>query len=347
MSHFVWKILTLTLILYACKNSANSENQNIVTVKAVSLREEPSEKGREITIIEPGDVLVDLGKTSSSESQIMVGGQLYQTPWIKVETLNKQSGWVPAWALRPVRKQADWLLQKRLECYFGKALADRRNLICQDLEKAKTVSELSSAWRISIAFRDTSLLLLTQRPEGDIQLEFDWLNELLPGFIFQKSETGDRNLLFAAFEFWYQKALKTNGLEDDVFFETYFLAYPKDHIESFFPAWKFQLSETESTSQLGSGIHHKMLQQIDRALGKGQRFAPQLNKLKDQLLEDIFDKGVQYWQSREKILAELDQILSNPPQCLNPQELESLSIRQKMFQDPVFYGIVVNLRSGE
>jgi hypothetical protein len=346
MSHFAWKILTLTLLLAACKDGAHSEDQNIITEKAVSLREEPSEKGREIVFIQPGEVLLDLGETSSHESQIMVGKQVYQTPWIRVETPDKQSGWVLAWALRPVRKQVDWLLQKRIECYFGKVLAAKRNSLWQTIEKAETASKLSETWRASAAFRDTTLLLLAQRSEGNISLEYDWLNELLPGFIFQKSETGDRSLLFAAFEFWHQKALKTNGLEDDVFFETCFLAYPKDHIESFFPAWKFQLSETESASQLGTGVHLKMLQQIDQVLETGRLFVPELETLKDQLLEDIFDKGVQYWQSKEKILAELDQIIANPPQCLNPQELESLGIRQNMFRDPVSNGIVVNLRSG-
>lgn len=347
MQHFAWKILTLTLLLTYCKNAANSEGQGIVTVKPVSLREEPTEKSRELALLEAGEALVDLGETSTSESQIMVGGQVYQTPWIKVGTPDKQTGWVLAWALKPVGHQPDWLLQKRIDCYFGKSIAARRNLLMQSFEKAETAEAMFGAWRTTTALRDTVLLLLDQRPEGDVKLQYSWLKELLPGFIFQKSETGSRSLLFANFEIWQEKALKTKGIADDAFFETCFMAFPNDHIESFYPAWKFQLSEIESASQLGAGIHLKMLQKIDLALEAGSLFAPSLESFKDQLLEDIFDKGVSYWQSQDKILAELDQIIADAPKCLNPQELESLTIRQKMFQDPVGNDIKVNLRSGE
>jgi hypothetical protein len=89
------------------------------------------------------------------------------------------------------------------------------------------------------------------------------------------------------------------------------------------------MSEIASASQLGPGIHLSMLQQIDKTLETGHHFAPHLELFKEQLLEDVFDKGVDYWQSRGKIWAELDQILSSPPKCraANPFPTKPLLVR--------------------
>ena len=241
----------------------------------------------------------------------------------------------------------DWLLQKRMDCYFGKTLTKRRNAVIHSLAELKTEQQLFDLWRDSNVLRDTFLQLISSRPEGDFKLQFKWLEEVLPGFIYQKNEIENQPELFADFLFWQQNTLKTNGLQDDAFFQTCLLAFSKDSIESFFPAWKFQLSETESASQLGTGQHLKMLQRIDQSHQTGTLFAVLLTTFKEQILADIFEKGVRYWQPKEKILDELGQILAHPPKCLSRLECEALAIRQKMLKDPVGNGIVVNLRSGE
>jgi len=348
MRHLDRKILFLLFLLPFCKNRVTTENQLVVSVEKVSLRAEPSEKSQEIISLRKGQDLTDLREVSPSESQIAVGDHIYQTPWIKVQTHGNQTGWVLAWALRPVEKQADWLLQKRLVCYFGKNLAARRNVLHQQFENLATEEQMSNLWRESTVLRDTFLSILGRRPEaGGLPLQFNWLNEVLPGFLYQKLGKDSRPYLFADFAFWQQKALKTNGLQDNAFFQTCLAAFQNDSIESFFPVWKFQLSDAESASQLGTGQHLKMLRQIDQAVTSGHLFAPQLGAFKDQLLEDIFEKKLRYWQPQEKILEELEQIITDPPKCLDAHEREALSIRQKMFEEPLKHGIVVNLRSGE
>jgi len=347
MPHFDWKILLLVLSLPCCENRQSVDSQLFVSAKSVSLRVDPSEKSREISALIQNQRLVDLGEVSQTESQTAVGAQLYQTPWIKVQTPDNQIGWVLAWALKPVQKQKDWLLQKRMDCYFGKTLTKRRNAVIHSLAELKTEQQLFDLWRDSNVLRDTFLQLISSRPEGDFKLQFKWLEEVLPGFIYQKNEIENQPELFADFLFWQQNTLKTNGLQDDAFFQTCLLAFSKDSIESFFPAWKFQLSETESASQLGTGQHLKMLQRIDQSHQTGTLFAVLLTTFKEQILADIFEKGVRYWQPKEKILDELGQILAHPPKCLSRHECEALAIRQKMFKDPVGNGIVVNLRSGE
>ncbi|MDO8365731.1 MAG: SH3 domain-containing protein [Saprospiraceae bacterium] len=347
MPHFDWKILPLLLLLTGCKNKQSPEYQIIVSAEQASLRAEPSEKSREIATLRRHETLADLGEVSSFESQIIVGEHFYQTPWIKVKTADDQEGWVHASALRPVREQSDWLLQKRLICYFGKNLSMRRNTLYKKFKNVETEGQLLDFWQESVTLRDTFLVLLSQRPESGFQPQFNWLNEVLPGFIYQKIGAGSQPHLFADFGKWQQKVLKTNGLQDNIFIETCLAAFPTDSIESFFPVWKFQLSESESASQLGTGQHLRMLTQIHQALASGSLFAPQLLVIKDQILEDIFGKNQRYWQPQEKILEELGQIIANPPKCLSAPEREAFSIRQKMFEDPGGNGIVVNLRSGE
>ncbi len=347
MQQSTWKILPFLFLLSGCKDRQTEGSQLVVRVEQASLRAEPRENSRELAALLKGQTLTDLGEVGPSESQIAVGCDVFQTPWIKVQTSENQIGWIREWDVRQVKETKDWLLQKRMLCYFGNALASRRNVLQKKFVQTETDLQVAEAWQESSTLRDTFLQLLSRRPEREFQVQFNWLGEVLPGFLFQKIGEGEGPCLFANFHDWLQKALKTNGLQDDAFFQACLTAFPQDSIESFFPAWKFQLSESESVSQLGAGQHLKMLRQIDRGLEAGLLFAASLELLKDQVLEDIFGKNMRYWQSPEKILGELGQILSEPPKCLNAREQESLRIRQKMFEDPIANGVVVNLRSGE
>ena len=157
----------------------------------------------------------------------------------------------------------------------------------------------------------------------------------------------ERPHLFANFTFWRNKALATKGLEDDSFFDFACFIFPNDSIESYFPVWKFQLSESRAASQLGSGLHVQVLQKLDTLLATAPLFSGALEGYKAQVLEDIFDKSVEYWQPSDKIVAELQACMGAAPKCLSATEQNALAIRQKMFEDPEANQIRVNLRSGE
>lgn len=346
MQHSTWKILFFLFFMAGCDPVKAPDGPLTVQVPQTSLRAEPNEKSRELAILRKDQTLTDLGEVGPAESQIMLGDALIQTPWIKVQTGKNQTGWVPGWALTPSIDKEVWLINKRLDCYFGKGLRSRQNTLKQQFSSAETEQQLSLAWLETTQLRDTFLWQLNSRPEAGFQPDFRWMNEVLPGFIYQNISDGDRPYLFADFRVWQQKALKTKGLQDDVYFQICLNAFLIDSIESFFPVWKFQLSESESASQLGTGQHVKMLQQISLAMPKTGLFAQSLLALKDQVMDDIFDKNQRYWQPKEKILAELAELLVNPPECLSAAERDALGIRKKMFEDPVANGIVVNMRSG-
>jgi hypothetical protein len=191
--------------------------------------------------------------------------------------------------------------------------------------------------------------LLSRRSDpndADFQPDFSWLAEVLSGFIFQKVAEGTQPYLFADYLFWQQKALKTSGLQDDLFIQTCLAAFPTDSIESFYPAWTFQLSDYEAASQLGTGVHLKMLQQIEKAMQAGPLFQPELMAFKEAALEDILGKNSVFWQPKELILKELNQIFNTQLSCLNDRDLMALQARLTMFENPEATGVRVNLRGG-
>lgn len=347
MLHFACKILPLLLLFSACKNAQSPDNQLSVSIKMLSLRAEPNEKSQEISSLNQGASLQDLDEVSQHEAQIVIGGQLFQSPWIKVKSSNGKEGWVLASGLSAASSNKDWLLQKRLRCYFGPALTERRNALLERFESMQNEEQMLENWRSAQALRDTFAVLLSGRSEQGFQPAFDWLKAALPAFIYQKMEHEQQGQLWADLQSWHAKALKTKGIQDDQFFQTCLVAFSADSIEAFYPAWKFQLSEANAASQLGTGQHRKMLLQIDVALQSGDLFRKELDVFKEQVLEDIFSKNIQYWQSSEKILSELGLLIQQAPSCLSPEEVNALQIRKKMFEDPVLNGIKVNLRSGE
>jgi hypothetical protein len=198
-----------------------------------------------------------------------------------------------------------------------------------------------------VAIRDSMAYLLAHRTEPNGRPDFSWLSEELPGFVCQASFTSGPPDLFADYRYWWPIALRTSGSADDFFLSTSAMAFPHDSIESFFPVWKFQLSEIEAASQLGAGMHLKMLQQIDKTLAKSRLFAPELTALKDLLLDDIHDKNTRFWQAKDLILKELDDIIAAAPTCLSDAESSALLSRRVMLEDPEKNGVRVNLRSGE
>ena len=347
MLHNLCKFFLGLVLIGACNSVQDADNQLVTTFYSTTVRAKPSEKSAEIVTLKNGATLLDLQKVSPFESQMVVSDQVFQSPWLAVRTKDKQIGWVPAWCVKPILAQPDWLLQKRLEAYFGAGIRQRRNDLEHRVLAAQSAAELAEVWSLSIALRDTMMALLSRRPVPNFQPDFTWMESALPGYIVQKVSVSERPYLFADFSFWRKKALETNGLEDDLFFDFTGFIFPNDGIESFYPVWKFQLSESRAASQLGLGRHLSALQKLDTLWALAPGFAGSLQGYKGQILEDIFDKSVEYWQPSDKIVAELQACMEAAPKCLSATEQNALAIRQKMFEDPEANQIRVNLRSGE
>ena len=342
-------LFLLALNFCFCKQKS-TENQLVVVFPQTVLRDAPGEKSIEFKTLKAGEALYDLRQVSDFESEIRMRDARVQAPWLRVQTANGDMGWVFAAWVDPVLPQEDWLLQKKMVCYFGDALVNRRNEYVRGLGALVSEMEVAAQYREATALRDTFIMLLVRRAEpngASRQPDFSWLPEAMPGFVFQQVAEGAQPYLFFDYRFWQQKALASNGLQDDYFMDVCLTAFSSDSIESFFPAWTFQFSDYEAASQLGTGRHLKMLQAIDQSWETGTLFKPELSAFKEVLLEDVLGKNAVYWQPKELIMKELSQMLNSDFACMDGRDRMALQARLTMFEDPEANSVRVNLRSGE
>lgn len=341
-------ILLPALFLVTCREA---ENQLIVVPEQLALRDTAGQKSKEILILQKGEKVEDLGAVSSFETVVQLQGGTLQSPWIKVKTNSGQQGWVLASLLLPAEAEyALWLEDKRLICYFGHSLAQRRANWLAAANALTTEADVAAHYREAMLLRDTFMAVLLRRAEPNettVPLDYSWMLPVLPGFIAQKVAGYINPYLFADYHYWMQVGRQSTGEQDDLFFETCTNIFPLDSIESFFPAWKFQLDDVSSASQLGAGAHLNILSHMEKNLASGDLFKPEILRWKENILADIAGKDMVYWQPAEKILAELQKINEAAFSCLEARDQMVVQTRLGMFEDPAANGIRVNLRSGE
>ena len=341
-------IFFLVATFFSC-TSESSQNQLLVVFPQTTLRDAPGLRSKETGVLKQGDRLTDLHETSGFESALSLDDRLLQSPWIRVKTGDRQTGWVFCEAVRPVQKNAGWMLQQRMRCYFGDALTLRRNRYPENAA-IENQEQFAARYREAMALRDTLMYVLARRAEPvetGFQPDFSWLGEVLPGFIYQSVGNGTRPYLFCDYRFWNQQAHRTAGGEAVAFLNVCLSAFAADSIESPFPDWKFRITEEKSASQLGTGRHLAMLKALQSASEAGSLFKPELAAFKESLLEDILGTKTEYWQPKELIIKELNEILEQNFSCLDARDRAALQARLMMFEDPEANGLQVNLRSGE
>ena len=339
--------LLLTLFLHAC-GPESGDSLSVISAQ-LAVRDTFGLKGKELLVLKKADQVSDLGQVGSFESIIEWNGNVLQSPWIKVRA-GKQQGWTLAALLKPKDAgHAEWLQTKRLQCYFGPVVTGIRKAWLDQAPSVQTDAEMATHYRQAMALRDTLMTLLARRAEtseSGTRLNYDWMRNLLPGFIAQKVPGQSNPYLFADYNYWLKLAAQTSGAQDDLFFETCTTLFPFDKIESFFPVWTFQLDDNQSASQLGSGNHLKVLADLEKKLPETELFRKETLRIKDAVIEDIVGNKVGYWQPGEKILTELKEIETYSFTSLTDLDRMAISARTTMFEDPAANGVRVNLRSG-
>ncbi len=179
------------------------------------------------------------------------------------------------------------------------------------------------------------------RDAASAPADLSWLREPMRYFFIQPAP---RPCLYPDYRLVARAATKTRGEHDDRFAGIGLAAYPLDSVESVLPAWVFPLGLEESCSNLGAGQHLNMLRKIEEVLLAGGLFRPEHLRWKDQILADILDNSRSYWQPKEKILAELDQIVEARLGCLSDRDRLALNARRGMFEAS---SVRMDLRSGK
>lgn len=341
--------LLFLLLLDACRSEPDGQLR--VLSDQVSLRDTAGLKSREILFLKKGTGLKNLGQVSTFESVLEWNGKLLQSPWIRVEA-DGRKGWVLAALVSAPETDYDtWFEHTRMLCYFGDQVTQRRDAWLRDTLHLDTDARVAASYLEAVALRDTFLSILSGRAETIESAgspDYSWLRTLLPGFVMQKLPSGTLPYyLFIDYNYWLGKAASSNGKQDDVFFAFCADIFPYDKVESFFPVWAFQMNETTAASQLGSGSHLKMLTEIEKHLPEMDFFRADMLLIQSKILEDIASGNAGYWQSGEKILAELKKIEESNFSSLEERDRLMIRTRYQMFEDPAANGIRVNLRSGE
>jgi len=334
----------------ACQTTPSSPDLPALTVQVpTELREQPDEKSRELLRLPVGAALLDRGETSRFLATVYLDDILRQEPWLRVQTPKGQVGWVFAGAVRPTDRAAaaelQWTADKRAQALFGSDVAGRlRDWAAQP--DAATDSVFAAHLRTGLHLRDTLNRLLAYAVSRDAALapaDLSWLAEPMRYFGLQPYPAPH---LALDYRLVARAAARTAGQQDDLFAQIGLAAFPLDSMESPLPAWVFPLNIDASCSNLGAGHHLELLKKIEQALKNGNLLRSELLYLKDRILADILDQSRAYWQSQEKILAELDQVLSADLACITDRDRLALTARRAMFMALRENGIQANLRAG-
>jgi hypothetical protein len=317
----------------------------------VRLRQSPGPQGAVLAELPSGTPLTDLREVSPFVTQVELRGHSLEEPWLKVATTDGRQGWIYGGVLHFCDKTAQGFLhQKRLQAFFSAAQVDRMTVYRRDFQAARTARDLSEVYREALSLREELVNQLDNRLaqlEGNRIPNLFWLEDLLPGFVLQLDADGTAYRLFVDFRQWAKQAEETPSTADNAFFELCFQTFPQDSIEYFFPAWTIQVWDNSGHSLLGRGIHRQILREMDQVLNQSDLFQPEIQRMKTDLINDMTRPHVTYWETQERIIHELEQILAGDYLCLDRRDRVGLEARLIQFRDPGKHGIELNYKSGE
>mgnify|MGYP000075322918 CR=1 FL=1 len=335
----------------ACQNQQETDAGNpaasplAVKTDRTPLRESPGENGKVLQELEKGALLLDLGEVSDFMTHLTVQGVSYFEPWLKVEAGKNLRGWVYAGAV-DFGNDTTRLAGKRFQALLGKALYQQTQQWRQGFENIRSQQELADHYLKGKTLRDS---LIGRLPESDGTApppDLFWIKPMLPAFEPQLVAEGTAYYLFTDYRAWLKKAGQTPEREDDAFFQFCTQVFPEDSIEYFYPAWFMQTWDYGGSSLLGRGIHLRLLEAANRVCTTNTPFRSEILRLKAEMINDMTQEGVEYWEQPEKIIQELDSILERNFEILDDTDRIALSTKRKHFEEPAAHGIKTGLGSG-
>ena len=359
----------LLIILFACKSDHTTNEVKDVTIEEpkvkqgptelivnldqLRLREEPGAKGLEVAKLLNGTKLIDLGEVSDFSTKVKLRGINYNEPWIKVKRAEGQEGWVYAggvtFDLENPTALSQKLQEKRLQSMFGNALTKRMISYSTDYKKVKNSQDFQKLYTESMELRDTLVTLLETKvliEDPRYMPDLFWLEDVMPGFESAIVAEGTMYYLFRNYKEMLDKTSTTEGMEDDDFTQLCLMVHSTDSVEYFFKSWFMQTWDYGGSSLLGKGIHHDLLTKMDDLLKKSSLFKNEMLAIKAEIMKDITDTYVEYWESQKDILKEIDEIIQSDFDLLDEGEKLALETRRKMFKKYNANKIKLNQRAG-
>lgn len=351
--------LSTVLSIYSCTSDKPSlpidkeieSTQKTLSLKLdkVKLRDAPNSAAKTISVMGIGNTLIDLEEVSKKLMIARIDSTIYCEPWLKVKTIEGLIGWIYA-AGFDFSNKTDLLIKKRAIALLGEDLYENCIAYRKKYETSQTDEGIAKTYHEALYLRDSILTVLDLfleelPPEVDLPDLF-WMEQIIPGFIPQLVAEGSRYYFFADYKQWLKQSKNSSGKADDDFIQICLMAFSSDSVEYFFPAWTLQTWDYGGHSLLGRGIHLDMLSSLDSCYQKDSLFHFDLLQFKQQILDDITIDHITYWESKEKILQEIDAIIKANIPFLSKEDKIALEVRRGQFEEAKKYNIQLNLFSG-
>ena len=322
------------------------------TMDHLRVRDQPDLSGETVYMLMENESAEFLEvKKDGERTTVKLRGFPYKDPWVKIKTKDETEGWVYGGGLKFESESeiTDILIKSRLEALFGKEDAKGILKYKNNFNKATSSVELAETYRNAKLIRDATEDILHEKIEvtdHNKLADLSWLETAMPGYHSQLVAEGTMIHLFIDFKAFAKKARRTAGHEDDEFMELSMKIFPIDSIEHFFPGWFMQTWDYGGHSELGAGIHKNLLDEMNRILAHSPLFEEEIEDYKNQIIKDITDSHVSYWQPKDAVLRELDEIIAADFGILSEEDKIALNTRRKLFENPEANKIKVNVKSG-
>ncbi len=336
-----WSALCLLMALSGCGTEPAAEQEAPAAPEPVDLRdadlplahlkmpyfqlrERPHEDSKGIAQLQKGAPLSLLGQISSHSTRLELQGTVYFQPWVLVRTEAGTEGWVHAAALGASLPDS-----MRLSALLGPTLAES----CQAYRARYTsrpIPENCAGWlREAQQLADGLTLAFQVQPPGQAK----WVASLLPGLtpFWRESE---RNVhFFVDYTAFEVPVRQSDSPVDDALLQLYYQAYPIDSVGYWYPGWMLEVETGRAFNLLGKGACRAYLQALDEALVYQDVIGPEIGRLKGQLINDITDPAVLFWEPASRAKAELRQILDQGFEVLPPEDTLRLHQLYRQWQD--------------
>ncbi len=354
---FVW------LLLFSCKKEGTSPPiKTQVKEKGISVNIHldkmriyagPKLDSEQMGTVPMGTSLPYAGQMTETTTKMKLGGVWYDEPWVSIQTPKGDTAWIYGGGVmlqgEDSEELAEILLEKRMMAFFGNATKDLMTYR-ENYANASTSEAFAEVFHDGEELRDRLVGMLEQKiPTAQTEdlPDIFWVEDVFPGYVVELVAEGTKYFLFKDYKQLYLKARQTEGEEDDIFTDLGLEVYSQDSIEYFFPSWFIQTWDYGGHSLLGSGKHNDIIALADEVSGMTDLFSNDINIIKRELLKDITHPEITYWNSREKIINELDSIIDLEYDILSREDLVALESRYNQFKEAEKNGIELNIRTGK
>ena len=324
----------------------------MVYINNLRLRDGAGIDAKDIAQLDENTTLIYEGEVTDYTTEIKLRGTQMNAPWIKVKRKDGLSGWVYAGGVKSLNDEFEAAIRTlddiRLESFFGKNVVREMKSYRANWEALQTSSDFAKLYEEATAIQDTVNSIIGEKiqvEDPSKAIDLSWLERTLPGFQISFAAEGTIFYLFKDFKKMHPKVLATSGTEDDAFIDFQFRVNEVDSIEYFYKSWFMQTWDYGGHSLLGQGKHLELLQLIDEQLTKSKIFEKPLLKTKQEILNDVLDQHVTYWESKAKILDELRNIIKADFVFFSKADKVALSTRLEIFKNPKANKIEMNRRS--